>query len=377
MIKEIKLPDLGEGIDSAEVSEIKVSKGDSIKSDDTIIVLESDKASMEIPSDYSGVVSKVYVKSGDNISPNDHIIDIVHASNWVHQSNNDPSFLDIPSSLKDALENWVTNFEKIKKLDEVLSGYDVLSASVDEYQVATLETKVKLLSPVPTPQSFRDFYAFEQHVRSARKLRGLDMHPDWFKIPIFYFSNPVALYGHKAEIPYPTGTNELDFELEFAIIIANGGSNISVNNAKNFIAGYTICNDWSARDLQREEMAMNLGPAKGKDFATSFGPYMVTPDELENDWDENGKLHLRMTCHVNDKLVSDGNTNDLYHSFNKMIERASMNTELLPGDYLGSGTVGTGCILELRPENTGGWIKKGDVVKMEVERLGILENKIV
>ena len=308
---------------------------------------------------------------------NDHIIDIVHASNWVHQSNNDPSFLDIPSSLKDALENWVTNFEKIKKLDEVLSGYDVLSASVDENQIATLETKVKLLSPVPTPQSFRDFYAFEQHVRSARKLRGLDMHPDWFKIPIFYFSNPVALYGHKAEIPYPTGTNELDFELEFAIIIANGGSNISVNNAKNFIAGYTICNDWSARDLQREEMAMNLGPAKGKDFATSFGPYMVTPDELENDWDENGKLHLRMTCHVNDKLVSDGNTNDLYHSFNKMIERASMNTELLPGDYLGSGTVGTGCILELRPENTGGWIKKGDVVKMAVERLGILENKIV
>ena len=307
----------------------------------------------------------------------DQIIDIVYASDWFHQSKNDSRFLDIPSSLKEALGDWTANFEKIKELDGALSNHDLVSLSEGEFQVATLETSVKLLPPVTNPRSFRDFYAFEQHVRSARKLRGLDMHPDWFKIPIFYFSNPVALYGDKAEIPYPIGTEELDFELEFAIIIANGGSNISIDNAKNFIGGYTICNDWSARDLQREEMAMNLGPAKGKDFATSFGPYMVTPDEFENDWDENGKLHLRMTCHVNGKLISDGNTNDLYHSFGKMIERASMNTKLLPGDYFGSGTVGTGCILELRPENTGGWIKKGDVVKMEIEKMGILENKIV
>ena len=233
------------------------------------------------------------------------------------------------------------------------------------------------MAPVPDPQSFRDFYAFEQHVRSARKLRGLDMHPDWFKIPIFYFSNPVALFGHGANITYPKGTEELDFELEFAILMADGGSNISAEDASDHIAGYTICNDWSARDLQREEMAMSLGPAKGKDFATSFGPYMVTPDELDKFWDEKGKLHLRMTCHVNGELISDGNTNDLYHPFEKMIERASLNTKLLPGDYLGSGTVGTGCILELRPENTGGWLKKGDVVKMEIEQLGVLENKIV
>ena len=203
------------------------------------------------------------------------------------------------------------------------------------------------------------------------------MHPDWFKIPIFYFSNPVAIYGHGSEIPYPRKTNEPDFELEFAVIIAGAGSDIPSKEANRHIAGYTICNDWSARDLQREEMAMSLGPAKGKDFATSFGPYMVTPDELEDAWDENGKLNLRMTCHVNGALISDGNTDDLYHSFKDMIERASMNTKLLSGDYLGSGTVGTGCILELRPENTGGWIKKGDVVTLEVKRLGVLENKIV
>ena len=308
---------------------------------------------------------------------NNYIIDIVHASNWVNESNEDPRFLSIPSSLKDALENWTDNFKKLKELDQALPDKEVISIKVGSNPIATLETKVHLLAPVPDPRSFRDFYAFEQHVRSARKLRGLDMHPDWFKIPIFYFSNPVALYGHNSEVPYPIGTAELDFELEFSIIIANGGKNITAKDADNYIAGYTICNDWSARDLQRQEMAMNLGPAKGKDFATSFGPYMVTPDELENAWDNNGRLHLRMTCHVNDKIISDGNTNDLYHSFSKMIERASMNTNLLPGDYLGSGTVGTGCILELRPENTGGWIKKGDVVKMEIEQLGILENKIV
>ena len=279
--------------------------------------------------------------------------------------------------MKNALKNWDTNYAKLKELEAFLPEMNIHSHSGGGKPIAILEEDVQLLAPVTNPQSFRDFYAFEQHVRAARKLRGVDMHPDWFKIAIFYFSNPAALYGHGEDIPYPRGTNELDYELEFAVIIANGGSDIAQENADSYIAGYTICNDWSARDLQREEMAMSLGPAKGKDFASSFGPYMVTPDELEDAWDKDGKLHLRMTCHVNDKLISDGNTNDLYHPFTKMIERASMNAKLLPGDYLGSGTVGTGCILELRPENVGGWIKKGDVVRMEVERLGVLENKIV
>tara|TARA_B100001094_G_scaffold316753_1_gene358346 strand:- start:627 stop:1613 length:987 start_codon:yes stop_codon:yes gene_type:complete len=307
----------------------------------------------------------------------DYIIDIVRASIWVKKDQEDSSFLEIPSELKLALINWESNITKLKKLYKAIPDSELDSLFANGKPIATLERDVKLLSPIINPQSFRDFYAFEQHVRAARKLRGLEMHPDWFKIPIFYFSNPSALYGHKQEIPYPLNTNELDFELEFAIILANGGSNIKSEDASKYIAGYTICNDWSARDLQREEMAMSLGPAKGKDFASSFGPYMVTPDELDHALDLNGKLHLRMTCHVNDKLISDGNTNDLYHPFTKMIERASMNTNLLPGDILGSGTVGTGCILELRPENVGGWLKKGDVVKLEVEGLGVLENKII
>jgi len=308
---------------------------------------------------------------------NEYIVDIIRASIWANETKGNFSYLEIPSTLKKALENWDVNLKKLQELESILPEVNIQSHSGGEKPIAILENDVSLLPPVPNPQSFRDFYAFEKHVRAARKLRGLDMNPDWYKIPIFYFSNPASLYGHNSKILYPSGTTELDFELEFAVIIANGGTNITENNAQKYIAGYTICNDWSARDLQREEMGLNLGPAKGKDFATSFGPYLVTPDELEDSINDSGKLDLKMKCYVNNKIISDGNTNDLYHPFTSMIERASKNARLLSGDYLGSGTVGTGCILELRPENTGGWIKKGDTVRMEIEKLGILQNKII
>ena len=298
------------------------------------------------------------------------IVDVIRAVSWANDNENNDSFLSIPTSLKKALVDWDQNFSLLKNLEAIISKGDISSVSQPESDLV-------IFPPVPDPPAFRDFYAFEQHVRAARQLRGLDMNPDWYKLAIFYFSNPNCGYGHGAEIPYPSKTTELDFELEFAVIIGNGGSDIKAKDADKVIAGYTILNDWSSRNLQREEMPMNLGPAKGKDFASSFGPYMVTPDELEDAWGDDGKLHLRMTCHVNGKKISNGNTNDLYHSFGEMIERASMNTKLVPGEYIGSGTVGTGCILELRPENTGGWIQKGDVVTLAVERLGILENKIV
>jgi 2-keto-4-pentenoate hydratase/2-oxohepta-3-ene-1,7-dioic acid hydratase in catechol pathway len=298
------------------------------------------------------------------------VIDIRLAAKWLYEKKNDNSFISIPSTLHKALENWDQNFSLLKALDSILEDHDVESFSSNE-------SELRVLPPIINPPAFRDFYAFEQHVKAARKLRNLEMHPDWYKIPIFYFSNPNCCYGHGENIPYPKNTTDLDFELEFAVIIGNGGANISSSEAHKVIAGYTILNDWSSRNLQREEMPMSLGPAKGKDFASSFGPYMVTPDEIESAWKDDGKLHLRMTCFVNGEKISDGNTNDLYHSFGDMIERASMNTKLVPGEYIGSGTVGTGCILELRPENTGGWLKKGDVVTLEIERLGILENKIV
>ncbi len=301
---------------------------------------------------------------------NDFIVDIRKGAEWINQDQGNDKFLTIPNDLKTALEEWNHFFPILIEMQETVQNGDLSKFS-------NAESDLEILPPIINPPSFRDFYAFEQHVRAARKLRGLEMHPDWFKIAIFYFSNPNCCYGHGQEIPYPSDTTELDFELEFAIIIGNGGSDIKAEDAAEVIAGYTILNDWSSRNLQREEMPLSLGPAKGKDFASSFGPYMVTPDELEDSWDNNGRLDLRMTCHVNGKLISDGNTNDLYHSFGNMIERASMNTKLMPGEYIGSGTVGTGCILELRPENTGGWVQKGDTVTLEVERLGKLENTIV
>ena len=307
---------------------------------------------------------------------NEKIIDIMRSSIWINEHNKDLSFLSIPSTLKLTLNEWNENFDKLVKLEQLIADLDYSTLQINGKSISIDLNDAHLLPPVPSPTSFRDFYAFEQHVKAARKLRGLDMNPDWYKIPIFYFSNTTSLYGHKEDIPYPKETKELDFELELAVIIANGGKNIDKKDANELIAGYTILNDWSARDLQREEMQMNLGPAKGKDFANSFGPYMVTPDELNNNW-ENDKMNLRMTCHLNDKLISDGNTNDLYHSFPTMIQRASMNVDLKPGDYIGSGTVGTGCILELRPETTGGWLKRGDTIRLEIDNIGILENTII
>ena len=306
----------------------------------------------------------------------DKIIDIMRSSIWMNEHKKNSSFLSIPTTLKLALNKWNENFDKLIKLKQNISDLDHSELQINGKSISINLNDVHLLPPVPNPTSFRDFYAFEQHVKAARKLRGLDMNPDWYRIPIFYFSNTTSIYGHKEEIPYPKETKELDFELELAIIIANGGKNIDKKDAEKFIAGYTILNDWSARDLQREEMQMNLGPAKGKDFANSFGPFMVTPDELNNHW-ENDKMNLRMTCYLNDNLISDGNTNDLYHSFPSMIQRASMNVDLKAGDYIGSGTVGTGCILELRPESTGGWLKKGDTIRLEIDNIGVLENTII
>lgn len=237
-----------------------------------------------------------------------------------------------------------------------------------------LET-TRLLAPIPEPPSVRDFYAFEQHVRSARKLRGLEMPPTFYGSPVFYFSNPAAILGPDAVVPMAPGTLELDFELEIALVIGRGGRNIPIDRAWEHVLGLTIMNDWSARDLQRQEMTLNLGPAKGKDFATSIGPWLVTVDELR-DRLERDRHDLTMVARVNRRELSRGSAKEAYWSFPQIIAHASRGTMLRPGDVIGSGTVGTGCILELRPENTGGWLKPGDEVECEIERLGVLRNRI-
>ena len=233
-----------------------------------------------------------------------------------------------------------------------------------------------VLAPAIHPcPSFRDFYAFEQHVKTARGRRGLEMVPEWYEAPVFYFSNAHALLGHGAEVTPPPDGQWLDFELEVAAAIGTAGRDITEERAEQHIAGFTVINDWSARAIQRQEMKVGLGPAKGKDFATSVGPALVTPDELEDRRQGKG-YNLEMTARVNGRELSRGNWSSITYSFAEMIARASRGVWLQPGDLIGSGTVGTGCILELGPENSGGWLQPGDEVELEIERLGVLRNGI-
>jgi fumarylacetoacetate (FAA) hydrolase len=237
-----------------------------------------------------------------------------------------------------------------------LASFFTGGGSAREHDEYVLED-VQLLAPMPRPPSVRDAYAFEEHVRNAARVAGRPGVPDeWYELPVFYFSNPAAIFGPDDEIPFPAGSEELDYELEVAAVIGAEGA----------IGGFTVMNDWSARDLQRKEMKVGLGPAKGKDFATSLGPVVVTPDEL-------GDLRLEMVARVNGEERSRGNMADMYHSWEAIIERAATNTQLVPGDVIGSGTVGTGCILE---HGDGRWLQPGDVVELEVEEIGVLRNVV-
>jgi fumarylacetoacetate (FAA) hydrolase len=237
-----------------------------------------------------------------------------------------------------------------------LASFFTGGGSAREHDEYALED-VRLLAPVPRPPSVRDAYAFEEHIRNAARVTGRPGVPEeWYELPVFYFSNPAAIYGPDDEILFPVGSQELDYELEVAAVIGAGGA----------VGGFTIMNDWSARDLQRKEMKVGLGPAKGKDFATSLGPVVVTPDEL-------GDLRLEMVARVNGEERSRGNMGDMYHSWEAIIERAAANTQLVPGDVIGSGTVGTGCILE---HGDGRWLQPGDVIELEVEGIGVLRNVV-
>ncbi|HEX3643374.1 MAG TPA: fumarylacetoacetate hydrolase family protein [Ktedonobacteraceae bacterium] len=236
-----------------------------------------------------------------------------------------------------------------------------------------------VLAPIPELPTLRDFYAFEQHVKTGRAKRGLEMLPEWYEIPTFYFSNTSEIFGPDATIPYPLGCQELDFELEIACVIGREGKNIALEEASDYIAGYTIMNDWSARDFQRKDMRLGLGPGKGKDFATSFGPCLVTPDELTSRRSGSGaseRYDMPMLARINGQEVSRGNFKDIYYSFPQMIARASRNARLRVGDVLGSGTVGTGCLFELGT-TVHRWLQPHDVVELEIDGIGILRNRIV
>ncbi|MBN8865071.1 MAG: fumarylacetoacetate hydrolase family protein [Sphingobacteriales bacterium] len=290
---------------------------------------------------------------------------------------------DLPNNMSMLLNYWE------ESLPIVQAGELLLREGTRSSNRGIPISEVTLLAPVPFPTSCRDGYAFRQHVAAARRNRKVEMIPEFDQYPIFYFTNHHSIQGPGPIRCMPDHFEKLDFELEVAIVICKQGRNIKAEEADEYIGGLMIMNDMSARRLQMEEMLLNLGPAKGKDFSTVIGPWLVTLDELapfEVPTKENhvGKTwNLRMTCHVNGVQVSDGNVADMDWTFAEIIERASYGVDLYPGDVIGSGTVGTGCFLELNgtgklndPNYQEQWLQPNDVVTMEIDQLGRLENTI-
>ena len=230
--------------------------------------------------------------------------------------------------------------------------------------------------PILQPPSLRDFYAFERHVGTMWKRRDMEIPEAWYRLPIFYFSNVSEIRGPGDPIHAPRGSRELDYELEVAALIDTPVRDLDAARGEEAIGGYMVLNDWSARDLQREESTVRLGPAKGKDFASSIGPWLVTPDELVDSRRDKG-YDLAMTASVNGTELSRGTWSSAHFSFGDMVERASADVRLRPGDLLGSGTVGTGCLLEIRDETLGRYLEPGDTVTLAIDRLGELTAPVI
>jgi 2-keto-4-pentenoate hydratase/2-oxohepta-3-ene-1,7-dioic acid hydratase in catechol pathway len=226
--------------------------------------------------------------------------------------------------------------------------------------------EVALRAPLPLPVSMRDFYAFEDHVKKGFEKRGEPMPEEWYRFPVYYKGGHQNMIGPDEDVLWPSFTEKFDYELEIAFVTGKTGRNIAASQARNYISGFTVMNDFSARDIQRQEMKVRLGPAKGKDWCTAIGPVLVTLDEIDDPY------NLRMTAKVNGELWSEGNTGSIFWKFEQMIEFLSRDETIHPGELIGSGTVGGGCGLELDR-----WVKPGDVVELEIEKIGVLRNRVV
>ena len=271
------------------------------------------------------------------------------------------------------LDDHLARGLRVEALRDLLDGFEPR----DEDDDAVLDAADLVFgAPVLRPPSLRDFYAFEGHVRTMWERRGGEVPEAWSRLPIFYFSNVSEIRGPDDPIWSPAASRELDYELEVAALVDTPAVDLSPDRAEEAIGGYTIFNDWSARDLQRDETTVRLGPAKGKDFASSFGPWLVTPDELADARLGTG-YDLAMTADVNGTETSRGRWSDARFSFGEMLARASADARLRPGDLVGSGTVGTGCLLEVRDATLGRYLEPGDEVVLRIERLGALRNPIV
>lgn len=267
-------------------------------------------------------------------------------------------------------------------IDLLGDGGELLARSAQQALADPLdvigEADAELLAPIGAPPSVRDFYAFETHVRTYREANGQEMDPDWYELPVFYFQNPAAVRGSRDDVAIAPGSTRFDYELEFAAIVGRGGSDLVPDEAEQHIAGYVLLCDWSARDLQARESRQMMGPVKGKDTATSLGPWLVTPDELEP-YRSGNAFGLELTASVNGRPYSRGDAADLHWTFGQMLAYASRGTSVRPGDVIGSGTVGTGCILELSTVHGEGeypWLSPGDEVRLEGEQLGAIVARV-
>src|SRR5450755_2647358 len=291
---------------------------------------------------------------------------------------------DLPDTMNKILASWDENYPRLLQLSKELGT----SSKFKNSGIALPE--IIMLAPIPHPTSLRDGYAFRQHVETARRNRGLAMIPVFDSFPVFYFGNHHTVRGPGPVHCMTDHFKKLDFELEVAVVISRKGKNIRAEEADSFIAGMMIMNDFSARVLQMDEMLLNLGPAKGKDFTTTTGPWMVTLDELKSFETNCKKNHtgkswnLKMSASVNGKIVSEGNLADMDWTFAELIARASYGVDLFPGDIIGSGTVGTGCFLELNgtgklsdPGYPEQWLTAGDKVELAINGLGVLTNQIL
>jgi fumarylacetoacetate (FAA) hydrolase len=263
----------------------------------------------------------------------------------------------------------------VAALEELLEAFEPRGED-DDAVLAVSE--LRFGPPILRPPSLRDFYAFEGHVATMWARRGNPVPEAWYRLPIFYFSNTSEVRGPGDPVWAPRGSVELDYELEVCGLVDTGGRDLTEEHAEEAIGGYLILNDWSARDLQREETTVRLGPAKGKDFATSIGPWLVTPDELA-DVRRAGSSgpSLALSAEVNGVELSRGEWADAQFSFGQMLARASADATLRPGDLIGSGTVGGGCLLEIGPTTLGRYLEPGDEVVLRIERLGALASPIV
>ena len=271
------------------------------------------------------------------------------------------------------LDEALTRGVRVAAFGELLDGFE--PRGEDDAAVVDVED-IDVGAPLLEPRSFRDGYGFEGHVRTMWSRRDAEIPEAWHRLAIFYFSNVSEMRGPGEPVWAPAGSVELDYELEIGALIDTPARDLPRARAEEAIGGYTIVNDWSARDLQRDESAVRLGPAKGKDFATTIGPWLVTPDELEDARSRDG-FDLTMTASVNGVETSRGRWSDIVHGFAELAARASADVRLRPGELLGSGTVGGGCLLEIRETTIGRYLEPGDEVTLTVERLGSLTTPIV